>query len=142
MNFDRCNFFLKIWKSIGTPTFKVRAHLGVCGFVPSHSPALPGAWNVTPMLHSWPALLQALNLVVSLRLRLQQDWNINISNPMEPQSHYKNLHWIILANEFVPLFHCQILIGSVMINAFVIIKYLLMITIIVIPLVLAHLVNS
>ncbi len=28
------------------------AHLGVWGFIPSHSPTLSGAWNVTPRLHS------------------------------------------------------------------------------------------
>jgi hypothetical protein len=31
---------------------KVGAHLGVGGFIPSHSPTLPGAWNVTPALLS------------------------------------------------------------------------------------------
>jgi hypothetical protein len=60
MNFDPKNCFVKIWKSIETPNPKVRAHLGVCGFIPSHSPTLPKAWNVTPMFHSWPAPLQAL----------------------------------------------------------------------------------
>jgi len=29
MGFDPCNFFLKIWESIGTPTPKVGTHLGV-----------------------------------------------------------------------------------------------------------------
>jgi hypothetical protein len=37
MGFNPCNRFLKIWKSIGTPTPKVGTHLGVWGFVPSHS---------------------------------------------------------------------------------------------------------
>jgi hypothetical protein len=41
MGFDPWNFFLKIWESIGTPTPKVEAHLGVWGFIPSHCPALP-----------------------------------------------------------------------------------------------------
>jgi len=44
--------------------------------------------------------------------------------------------------KFVPLFHRQILVGSVMTNAFVVIKYLLGVAIIEIPFVLAHLVNS
>jgi hypothetical protein len=39
MNFDPCNCPLKIWKSIETPIPKVRAHLGVWGFIPSHFPA-------------------------------------------------------------------------------------------------------
>jgi hypothetical protein len=47
-----------------------------------------------------------------------------------------------LQMKFVSLFHCQIPVGSVMTNAFVVIKYLLMIAIIAIPFVLAHLVNS
>jgi hypothetical protein len=43
MNFDPYNRPLKIRKSIGIPTLKVGAHLGVWGFVPSHSSAFPGA---------------------------------------------------------------------------------------------------
>jgi hypothetical protein len=57
ISFGPCNFPLKIWKSIETPTPKVGAHLGVCGFIPSHFPTLLGAWNVTLMLHSWLAPL-------------------------------------------------------------------------------------
>jgi hypothetical protein len=53
MNFDSCNCFLKIWESIGTPTPKVKAHLGVWGFIPSHSLTLPRAWNMTIQFHSW-----------------------------------------------------------------------------------------
>jgi hypothetical protein len=49
MSFDPCNGPLKIRESIGTPpTPKVGAHLGVWGFIPSHSPSLPGAWDVIP----------------------------------------------------------------------------------------------
>jgi len=44
MNFDPFNCFLKIQKSIRTPTPKVGTHLGVCGFIPSHSPTL-GSMN-------------------------------------------------------------------------------------------------
>jgi hypothetical protein len=43
MNFYPCNFLLKIWESLRTPTPKVGAHLRVWGFIPSHSPTLPGA---------------------------------------------------------------------------------------------------
>ncbi len=56
MGFDSCNHSMKIWKSIGIPTpkvgahFKVGAHLGVWGFMSSHSPTLPWAWDVTPGL--------------------------------------------------------------------------------------------
>jgi hypothetical protein len=72
MSFDPCNRPLKIQKSIRTPIPKVGAHLGVCGFIPSHPPMLSGVWNVAPGLHSWPAPLQAFALVTSPRLRLQQ----------------------------------------------------------------------
>jgi hypothetical protein len=57
MGFDPCNCFLEIWKSIGTPTPKVGAHLGVWSFIPSHSFALLGAWNVAPRFHTWPTPL-------------------------------------------------------------------------------------
>jgi hypothetical protein len=46
------------------------AHLGVWGFIPSHFPTLPGAWNVTPSLHIWLAPSQAFALVAHPRLRL------------------------------------------------------------------------
>jgi hypothetical protein len=60
MNFDPCNRLLKIWKSIGTPIPKVRPHLGVWGFIPSHSLAFPRAWNVTPGLTFGPHLCKPL----------------------------------------------------------------------------------
>jgi hypothetical protein len=71
MSFDLCNYLLKTWDSIKTPTPKVGAHLRMWGFIPSHSPTLPRAWNVTPGLHSWPAHLQAFALFVSPRPRLR-----------------------------------------------------------------------
>jgi hypothetical protein len=74
MNFDLCNHFLKIQKSIRTPTLKMGAHLGVWVFIPSHSLTLPWAWGVTPRLSSWPAPLQALALVTSLSLGLWHLW--------------------------------------------------------------------
>jgi hypothetical protein len=43
MNFDPCNCPLKIWESLRTLSSKVRAHFGVWGFIPSHSPTLLGA---------------------------------------------------------------------------------------------------
>jgi hypothetical protein len=54
-------------------------HLGVWGFIPSQSLTLPGAWNVTPRLHSWPTSLQALALVMSLRLGL---WQLTYSSSL------------------------------------------------------------
>ncbi len=48
MNFDLWNLFLKIQESIQTPTPKVGAHLGMCGFIPSHFFTLPGVWMWLP----------------------------------------------------------------------------------------------
>jgi hypothetical protein len=42
------------------------------GFIPSHFPTLPGAWNVTLELHSCPTPLLTLALVTSPRLGLRQ----------------------------------------------------------------------
>jgi len=71
----------QLWKCWASPphlakvglqqTPKVGAHLGEWGFIPSHSLALPRAWNVTLGLHIWPAPLRALALVTSPRLRLR-----------------------------------------------------------------------
>ncbi len=44
ISFDFWYHRLKIWKSIEISTPK-------CKFIPSHSPTLSGAWNVTPKLH-------------------------------------------------------------------------------------------
>ncbi len=74
MRFDPCNRSLKIWESTWIPTPKMGIPLGAWGFIPSHSFALLGAWNVTPGLPSWPTLLQVLALVVSLRLGLWHPW--------------------------------------------------------------------
>ncbi len=60
MGFYLWNCSLKIRESIVTPTPKVGTHLGVWWFIPSHSPTLPGAWDVTPMFPFWPAPFQAL----------------------------------------------------------------------------------
>jgi hypothetical protein len=60
MSFDPWNYFLKIWKSIEIPTPKVEAHLGMCGFIPSHPLTLLGAYNLIPRLYFQPAPLQTL----------------------------------------------------------------------------------
>ncbi len=73
MSFDLCNCLLKIQKSIVTPTPKMRTHLGVCEFIPSHSFTLPGAWNVTPRFHSWLAPLQALTL--GSKMLIHYNWD-------------------------------------------------------------------
>ncbi len=52
--FGPWNCFLKIHESVKTPIPKVGNHLRVWGFIPSHCPTLPGTWNVTLGLHSWP----------------------------------------------------------------------------------------
>jgi hypothetical protein len=59
MVFHPWNCSLKIWKSITTLTPNVGVHLEMWGFIPSHSPTLPRAWNVTPELPFWPTRLQA-----------------------------------------------------------------------------------
>ncbi len=64
--------FWRFGSPFGTPIPKMGVHLGMWGFTPSHSFALLGAWIVTPGLPSWPAPLQALALVASLRLGLRQ----------------------------------------------------------------------
>jgi hypothetical protein len=74
MSFESCNRLLKIQETFGTPTPKVRAHLRVCGFIPSHSPTYSRAWNVIPGLHSWPTPLQTFALFVNPRLGLWQIW--------------------------------------------------------------------
>jgi len=71
MGFDPYNRSLKVWESIGTLTPKVGAHLGVWGFIPWHFFTLPGTWDVTLELPSWPAPLQTLALVASPRLGLR-----------------------------------------------------------------------
>jgi len=60
MSFDPCNCLLKIWESIGSPTPKMGVHLGVWRFIPSHSFALLGAWNVTPGLSLDPHFCKPL----------------------------------------------------------------------------------
>jgi hypothetical protein len=87
MGFDLCNCPLKIRESMKTPTPKMGVHLGVWGFIPSHSFALSGSWDVTPGLLSCPATLQALTLVVSPRLRLQHTRSKNPWIVMEISSN-------------------------------------------------------
>jgi hypothetical protein len=73
MGFDAYNRPLNIWESIRTPIPKMGVHLGMWRFIPSHSFALPVIWDVTSGLTFWPATLQALALVMSPRLGLQQN---------------------------------------------------------------------
>jgi len=73
MNLDPYDCLLKIWKFIKIPIPKVRAHLEVCGFIPSHSLTFLRVWNVILGLHSRLASLQALALVASPRLGSQHN---------------------------------------------------------------------
>jgi hypothetical protein len=93
IGFDPYNCSLKIWKSTGTPTPKVGVHLGVWGFIPSHSLALPRAWNVTPGLPSWPTPSQALALVVNPRLGLWQFVGINKEERFERKVKWTKKTW-------------------------------------------------
>jgi hypothetical protein len=71
MSFHPCHCLLKIQESIGSPTPKMGVHLGVWGFIPSHSLTLSKTWNVIFEHHFWPAPLQTLVLVTSPKLGLQ-----------------------------------------------------------------------
>ncbi len=73
LNFDPCNFPLKIWESTGTPTPKVELPWGVRvhSLTPPHT---PGSMLCESWLPSWPATLQTLALVVSSRLGLRHFW--------------------------------------------------------------------
>jgi hypothetical protein len=74
--------------------------LGVWGFIPSHSFALPGAWNVTPRLPSWPALLQALALATSPKLGLRHFvWFCFCCNWVVVT--IKGVSWLAWLNDFV-----------------------------------------
>jgi hypothetical protein len=79
MGFDPFDCSLKIQKFIWTPIPKVGAHLGVWGFIPSHSPTLSGAWDVTLGLPSWPAPSQVLALVANPRLGLWHSFYSSIA---------------------------------------------------------------
>jgi hypothetical protein len=57
MGFGPWNCPMKIQESIGTSTPKMGVHLGMWRFIPSHFFALPGTWNVTLGLPSWPVTL-------------------------------------------------------------------------------------
>jgi hypothetical protein len=70
MSFDPYNHSLKIRKSTGTLTPKVKVPLGVWGFILSHSFALPGTWNVTPRLPLGSHSCKPFALVASPRLGL------------------------------------------------------------------------
>ncbi len=60
MIFYPCNCLLKIHESIEIRTPKIGVHLGVWKFIPSHSFALLGAWNVIPELSLGPHLCKPL----------------------------------------------------------------------------------
>jgi hypothetical protein len=72
MSFDPYNCLLKIHEFIGTPTPKVWAYLGVWGFIPSHSLAFSGAWNVSPGLTFGSHFCKPLLWLWNPRLRLRQ----------------------------------------------------------------------
>jgi hypothetical protein len=69
--------FWRFGSPFGTLIPKMGIHLAVWRFTPSHSFALPGTWDVTPGLPSWPAPLQAFALVTNPRLGLRHWPNHN-----------------------------------------------------------------
>jgi hypothetical protein len=75
MGLNPYDLSLKVQESIGTPTPKMGAHLGMWRFIPSHSPTFLETQDVTPGLLSWPAPLQAFTLVASPKLKLRHAKN-------------------------------------------------------------------
>jgi len=71
LSFDPLNRSLKFWKSTGTPSPKVGVALGVWGLTPSHSPTLPGIYDVTPGLPLGPHPCNPFALVASPKLGLR-----------------------------------------------------------------------
>jgi hypothetical protein len=64
-------------------------HLGVWRFIPSHSLAFMGTWNVTPELPSWPATLQPLCLGCEPKVRVATIWEcegMNLTFSYTPKS--------------------------------------------------------
>jgi hypothetical protein len=68
MNFDPSNCFLNIQKSFGTSIPKVGAHLGMCGFIPSHSSTFLGVWMWLPGYILSPHLSMFFTLVTKPKL--------------------------------------------------------------------------
>jgi hypothetical protein len=70
LNFDSSNWSLKFRESTGTPSPKVGVALGVWRLTPSHSPTLPGVYDVILGLPLGPHLCNPFALVASPKLRL------------------------------------------------------------------------
>jgi hypothetical protein len=71
MNFDPCNCLWKFENPSRLQFPKWEPTWECMGSFLHTFPTFMGTWNVTPRLHSWPAPLQALALVVSSRLGLR-----------------------------------------------------------------------
>jgi hypothetical protein len=56
MSFDLWNTSLKIWDSMGIPIPKVGIHLGMCGFIPSHSWECKCDFWIALSAHTFPCL--------------------------------------------------------------------------------------
>jgi len=56
MSFDLWNTFLKIQDSIRISTLKVRAHLGVCRFIPSHFQECKWDFRIALLARTFPCL--------------------------------------------------------------------------------------
>jgi len=72
LSFDPSNWSLKFWRSPRTSSPKVRVALGVWGLTPSHSPTLPGVYDVTPGHPLGPHPCNPFALVASPKLGLRQ----------------------------------------------------------------------
>ncbi len=71
LSFDSSNWSLKFQESTGTPSPKVGVALGVWGLTPSHSPTLPGVYDVTPGFPLGPHPCNPFALVTSPKLGLR-----------------------------------------------------------------------
>jgi len=109
LGFGPCNCFLNIRESTEIPTPNVGVPLGVWRSIPSHSLALLGACGLTFRLPSWLATLQALALVASPRLRLQQK---SIKEYLLLLLVGRNIWTISSSNTSFPVFNLWGLISS------------------------------
>jgi hypothetical protein len=111
MGFDPYNCPLKIWKCIRTPTPKVGTHLGVWGFIPSHSLALLGSWmwllgsllacTFTSLCLDRKSKARVATLPLFLHLSLLWKWNMWYLCILPPcLYHYWHYRWF-----HSPLYH-------------------------------------
>ncbi len=114
MSFDPWNRFLKIRESITTPTLKVRAHLGMWGLIPSHSPTLSWAWNVTPRASLLACTFVSLCFDHELKIKVVTLWLLHkygtlnmpmITHVCQPTPSKIGIHIYNSQSQFLELSH-------------------------------------